>query len=304
MITIVYRELSSLVSDLDFSAKTLYSVSNRISYHYRTVLLPKGGGEFRRLSVPDPLLKAIQRKILAVLLPLEPISVYAAAYRPAGSTRINAAPHVGKPVILELDIKRFFDSIIYSLVKEKAFPSQRYSERNRILLAILCTLDDALPQGAPTSPAISNIIMREFDNTIGHWCADRKIAYTRYCDDMTFSGDFDTAPVVAFVRSELGKLGLFLNERKTAVIHSGQRQCVTGIVVNEKVSGPKEYKRKIRQEMHYCLKYGVDSHLEKMDRSCERDIYVSSLLGRISYVLSVEPDNPEMKRYRQMLKSI
>ena len=300
---IVYRELTSLVSDLGFSAKTLYSVSNAISDHYREVNIPKDNGEYRQLSVPDQLLKSIQSKINRVLLPLEPISPYATAYRLGGSTKNNASPHVGKAVILKLDIRHFFDRLIYSVVKEKAFPAERYSEQNRILLAILCTKDDGLPQGAPTSPMISNIIMRDFDYTVGQWCEEHGIAYTRYCDDMTFSGDFSVEPVICFVEMELRKLGLFLNEKKTKIVYSGQRQCVTGIVVNEKESVPNEYKRIIRQEMYYCRKYGAESHLRRQSLSCSVEGYMQKLLGRINYVLSIEPQNLEMKEYQLQLKA-
>ena len=95
---------------------------------------------------------------------------------------------------------------------------------------------------------ISNIIMRDFDNKIGAWCYEHEIAYTRYCDDMTFSGDFDPKLVIHLVKSELKKLGLFLNDQKTVVVRKGQKHSVTGIVVNEKLSAPSKYKKKIRQE--------------------------------------------------------
>ena len=301
---IVYRELSSLVHDLGFPAKTLYGVSNAVSKHYRRVQIPKGNGEFRQLCVPDNLLKTIQRRINEVLLPLEPISPYAMAYRFGGSTKNNAIPHVRKPVVLKLDIQHFFDNIIYAVVKERAFPAERYSEQNRILLTILCTHDNALPQGAPTSPAISNIIMRDFDFAVGLWCNRRQISYTRYCDDMTFSGDFDPAPVIEFVKTELHKLGLFLNKKKTVIARNGQRQTVTGIVVNEKACVPKEYKRKIRQEMHYCMKYRIESHMKRIGVSKTADIYPRSLMARINYVLSVEPQNEEMIGYRTWLQMI
>lgn len=301
---IVYRELSSLVSDLGYSAKTLYSVSHSVDAHYREVCIPKDNGEMRRLSVPDRLLKSIQKKINEVLLPLEQISPYAAAYRPGGSTLRNACPHVGRPKVLKLDIYRFFDRVIYSLVKEKAFPASRYSESNRILLAILCTHDNKLPQGAPTSPAVSNIILKDFDLAVGEWCRQRDIAYTRYCDDMTFSGDFDHLPVIRFVEAELKKLGLFLNRTKTRVIADSQRQQVTGIIVNEKVSVPKSYKRQIRQAVYYCQKYGVYEHLNKTGSKTDKNAFLAELRGRINYVLSVEPDNEEMKKYRAELKSL
>jgi hypothetical protein len=160
---IVYQEFSSLVHDLGFSGKTLYSVTNHIHRHYRAVTVPKRDGETRELHVPDALLMAIQRRIHTVLLSSEPISRYATAYRLGGSTRRNASPHAGKAVVLKLDIRHFFDRLIYPLVKERAFPATRYSEQNRVLLSLLCIYRDVLPQGAPTSPTISNIIMHEFD---------------------------------------------------------------------------------------------------------------------------------------------
>ncbi len=298
---IVYREFSSLVKDLGFSGRALYSVSNHVQRHYHPVKIPKGNGEFRQLHVPDDFLKSIQRRINDRLLSMEEISPYATAYRPGGSTKINAAPHVGKPVLLKLDIRHFFDHLIYPIVKEKAFPGERYSEQNRVLLSLLCVYRDALPQGAPTSPTISNIIMKDFDNTVGSFCAARQIAYTRYCDDMTFSGDFDPRPVIRLVRSELKKAGLFLNDKKTVVVREGQKHAVTGIVVNERLSVPAGYKKQLRQEMYYCKKFGIGSHLDSVGGGGTAEEYLPQLLGRIHYVLSIEPGNKEMQEYKAWL---
>ena len=300
---IVYKEFSSLVNDLGFSGRALYSVSNHINKHYRPVEIPKGNGEFRQLYVPDRFLKAIQRSINEKLLSTEEISPYATAYRPGGSTKLNACPHIDKPVLLKLDIRHFFDHLIYPVVKEKAFPEKRYSDQNRVLLSLLCVYMDSLPQGAPTSPTISNIIMRDFDNTIGQWCSDNKISYTRYCDDMAFSGDFDPKLVIHLVKSELKKLGLFLNDQKTVVVRKGQKHSVTGIVVNEKLSAPSEYKKKIRQEMYYCMKFGIKSHLDSCRSSESPAKYVLGLLGRINYVLSIEPKNEQMQKYKIWLQN-
>lgn len=297
----IYMDFSSLAEDLGLSGKMLYSVSNHIHKHYRATEIPKGNGEFRKLYVPDDMLMAIQRKIARQLLSQEPVSIYATAYRPGGSTKVNAAPHVGKPVLLKLDIRKFFDNLIYPVVKEKAFPAIKYSEANRILLALLCVHKDALPQGAPTSPAISNIIMRDFDNAIGAWCEQRNISYTRYCDDMTFSGDFDPRPVIQLVKDQLRGMGLFLNDKKTVVVRNGQRHSVTGIVVNEAVHVPALYKRQIRQQMHYCMKFGLQSHLERTKNPETADKFVAKLIGQINYVLSVEPNNKEMQIYRDKL---
>ena len=300
---IVYRELSSLVHDLGYSGKVLYGLSNQITKHYHAVSIPKAGGGTRSLHVPDNILKAVQRRINEVLLAPEPISPYATAYRPGCSTKINAMLHVGKPVLVKLDILHFFDSIIYPTVKEKVFPAERFSESNRILLTILCTYREAVPQGAPTSPAISNIIMRDFDNMIGRWCEKRGIAYTRYCDDMTFSGDFDPAPLIDLVRGELRNIGFLLNDKKTTVVHDGQQKNVTGLVVNEKVSIPAAYRRELRQELHYCMRYGIASHMEHTQIQESRGRYILQLLGRVNYVLSVMPNDNDCIKYKAWLKA-
>jgi len=288
---IVYRELSSLERDLGISIKTLYAVSNNLKGHYRKVLIPKKSGGYRKLSVPDEVLKKIQRKINDVLLIHMPVSRYAKAYQ-FGSTMLkNARPHVGKAVVLKLDILHFFDSIRYSDVKDRVFPAEVYAENIRILLAMLCYYKDFLPQGAPTSPAITNALMYEFDEMVGKWCSERNIAYTRYCDDMTFSGDFDPAEVIRFVRSELKKIGFLLNEQKTRIQRSGQQQSVTGIVVNEKSNVSAAYRRKLRQELYYCRKFGAVEHLRRTGLEMNEENYLQHLLGKVNYVLQIRNDD-------------
>ena len=299
---IVYRELSSLERDLGISAKTLYAVSNNISKHYHKVKLPKKGGGYRNLSVPDEVLKSIQRRIVDVLLIHMPVSRYAKAYRFGSSTLRNAKHHVGKQVVLKLDILHFFDSIRYSTVKDKVFPAEIYAEPLRILLTMLCYHKDSLPQGAPSSPAITNIILYEFDELIGQWCRERNIAYTRYCDDMTFSGDFDPTEVIRFVRLELKKLGFLLNEQKSKIQHPGQQQTVTGIVVNEKLSIPTDYRRKLRQEVYYCRKLGIQEHLQKIGLEIPEETYRMQLLGKVNYVLQVHPDDCDLQEARRWLR--
>lgn len=301
---IVYRELSSLCQDLGYSARTLYSASNTIQKHYHPVELVKSNGEIRLLHVPDKFLKSIQKRISDVLLLQEPISCYATAYRVGGSTSRNASVHIGKKKLLKMDIRKFFDHITYPMVKDKVFTEDKYSEPIRILLSVLCIYTHRLPQGAPTSPAISNIIMRDFDEKVGKWCTDKGIAYSRYCDDMTFSGDFDEKEIIRFVESELMNAGFFLNHKKTVCLHDGQRKEVTGIVVNEKVSVPADYKKKIRQEIYYLNKYGLDSHAIRKSNDQSKDKYLDGLLGRVNYVLSVEPHNEEMINYRIIVRNI
>jgi len=299
---IVYRELSSLERDLGISAKTLYAVSNNIGKHYYKAKLPKKSGGYRNLSVPDEVLKTIQKRIADVLLIHMPVSRYAKAYRFGSSTLRNAKHHVGKQIVLKLDILHFFDSIRYSAVKEKAFPEEIYAEPLRILLTMLCYHKDALPQGAPSSPAITNIILYEFDELVGQWCREQGIVYTRYCDDMTFSGNFDPAEVIRFVRLELKKMGFLLNEQKTRIQRLGQQQTVTGIVVNEKLSIPADYRRKLRQELYYCRKFSIQEHLQKIGLEIPEDTYRMQLLGKVNYVLQVHPDDGDMHEARKWLQ--
>lgn len=300
---IVYRELSSIEKDLGFSAKTLYGLSNSLEKHYHTVYLPKSDGSKRKLSVPDLILKLVQKSIADNILIQYQISKYAKAYKPGSSIQKNARPHVGKKKILKLDIEGFFDHILYSRVKDTVFYEEKYSESIRILLTMLCYYNDSLPQGAPTSPAITNIIMYDFDETVGAFCNEKNIAYTRYCDDMTFSGCFDEREIISFVKGELRKLGLFLKNRKTAVISASKRQVVTGIVVNEKMNVTKDYKKTIRQEIYYIKKFGLDEHLKRLGIS-DKQQYVLSLKGRIAFVLQTIPNNCEFIEYKNFLDSI
>ena len=299
---IVYRELSSLEQDLGISARTLYAVSNNISKHYHKANLPKKSGGYRNLSVPDEILKSIQRQISEVLLIHMPVSRYAKAYRFGSSTLRNAKHHVGKQVVLKLDILHFFDSIRYSTVKDKVFPEEIYAEPLRILLTMLCYHKDSLPQGAPSSPAITNIILYEFDEQLGQWCREHGIAYTRYCDDMTFSGDFEPSEVIRYVRLKLRKMGFLLNDQKTRIQRPGQQQAVTGIVVNEKLSISADYRRKLRQDLYYCRKFGIQEHLQKIGLEIPADTYRMRLLGKVNYVLQVHPDDRDMHEAKKWLE--
>ncbi len=299
---IVYRELSTLCHDLGFSSRALYSASNTIEKHYHDVEIPKGNGEMRLLHVPDKFIKSIQKSITRNLLFYMEISPYAVAYRIGWGTKHNASFHAGKHMIMKCDIRRFFDHITFNMLRDKVFSTDRYSENNSILLSILCTYNGTVPQGAPTSPAISNIILRDFDYRVGVWCSERNITYTRYCDDMTFSGEFASEEVKSFVNAEIHKEGFYLNDKKTVVLHPGQRMEVTGLVVNEKISVPNTYKRRIRQEIYYCQRNGWEEHLLNIKNGDAVDTYKKKLLGKVNYVLSIEPNNREMKEYKGWIR--
>lgn len=297
---IVYREASTLARDLKIDVRTLYAVSNSLPAHYHLVKIPKRDGGERQLAVPDEVLKRVQRGIYRNLLAYLPVSPYATAYRCGSGAVRNAARHMGRPEVLCLDIRRCFDSVRYTAVKEAVFPPERFSEPLRVLLTMLCYYRDGLPQGAPTSPAIINILLREFDEAMGGWCRERGITYSRYCDDLTFSGQALDG-VREKAEEGLHALGFCLHENKARLRRDGQRQEVTGLVVNHGLHVPSEDRRAVRQAVYYCRKFGVEDHLRRTGRQETPQAYLDRLLGWTGYILSVDPADRTAAQNRQWL---
>lgn len=288
---------------LGISVIDLYQFSNNQSNHYRLVSIPKKSGGIRELNVPSHYLKHIQRCILDKLLYSLPVSEYAKAYLPDAKLIDNALPHIGKEKVLKLDIKSFFDNIDSDMVCS-VFSRLGFESAATSLLANICTLEGVLPQGAPTSPHIANLVMMYFDNRVGDFCKVRNVAYTRYCDDMTFSGDFEEKEITCFVEHLLLKQGFELNHKKTTCISSSQQQKVTGIVVNEKPQISSAERRKIRQEVYYLSKYTVLSCMRKMDIHTTQIEYLTSLQGRISFALQINPDDKKMREYYDIVHAV
>lgn len=283
--------------------RCLYALARHTDRHYtkHTILKPSGG--VRRILAPDQLLKAVQRNILRHVLSELPVSPHAIAYRPGGSALQGAVCHRGRNTVLHMDICDFFDSVTYLMVYRSAFPRAYYPPPAATLLANLCCYHDYLPQGAPTSAAISNLVMKPFDDYMATWCAAGEITYTRYCDDMSFSGDFDPAPVIAKVRSFLLSMGFEVNDGKTRIMRCSQRQMVTGIVVNEKPQVTRAYRDRLRQEVYYCKRFGAQSHLHRQQGgklpTPEQTVrYLRSLLGKVGYVLQIDPQNERFLQAR------
>lgn len=304
-----YNELLSSfnlvnTSDIKKMNKILYGISNNIDLNYEEIIIKKKNKNLRYLNEPSPILKSIQKRILKNVLEEKMISKCAYAYKKGLSTILNAKSHVGCKVILKLDIENFFDNINFYKVYNSCFNENLYPKKLGMLLTNLCVYNGKLPQGSPTSGYISNIVLRNFDCNIDAYCKDKNINYTRYSDDMTFSGDFDIRKLIKFVNELLYKEGFRLNKSKIKVVLNTTRQQVTGIVVNEKINLSKNYKRKIRQEVYYVLKYGVKSHIKKrnINLSCNR--YLSVLLGKINYVLTVNPNDKEFINYKKEIKRI
>ena len=281
--------------------KTIYSITNNIENNYKVYKIKKRNGKLRTIHEPNKLLKHIQKQILNNILNNKEMSIYAKAYHPGISLKENAIPHTNKDLILKLDIKDFFENINFIDVYNACFPIEYFPKSVGMILTYLCTYQDHLIQGAPTSAYISNLVMKDFDNVIGEWSNSNNISYTRYSDDMTFSGDFNPSEIITKVRKMLSKLGLELNDDKIHVIKKSANQNVTGLVVNEKVQTSNKYRKKIRQEVYYIKKYGLSSHLKKLNIQ-DKDKYLNSLYGKISYVLQIDNDNKEFMSYKTIIK--
>lgn len=273
--------------------KSLFDLLRYTDREYRTVNIKKKNGGGRTLHVPGPKLKQIQSVILRHILNAFPVSLYATAYKEGAQLMDNALPHVGKRYLLKLDITDFFGSIRFDQVYRAAFNANYFPKQIGLMLARLCCRQDVLPQGAPTSPALSNLVMKNFDNNMGAWCARRGISYTRYCDDMTFSSDKPLYHVYEKAKAMLEEMGFQLNEKKTRFVTNANRQSVTGLTVNEKVTVSREYKRNLRQELYYLLRFG-DSSVAR----CQ------CLMGKLNFVLQVEPENRWFRQVKERLSTM
>lgn len=278
----------------------LRAVARKPQAHYQRFALRKRDGTLRHVFEPEPKLKAVQRWILDNILADLPVGAYAKAFRAGASIRDNARFHRRQPVVISLDIKDFFPSVSLRRIGQ-VFADAGCSPALALLLAKLCCLRTALPQGAPTSPALSNLVLGPFDATLAAYCRERNLRFTRYADDITVSGDAaaQKASLLQTVKRLLLEYGFRINRAKTKVLHRYQRQLVTGIVVNEKMQVPKAYRRRIRQEVHYIRRFGLASHVAREEIRHSR--YLQHLLGKIQHVLMVNPGDEKMQAYRRYI---
>lgn len=284
--------------------KTIYSISNNIEKNYKIYKIKKRNGKYRTIYEPNLILKQIQKQILNNILNNKSISKYAKAYHKGIQLKDNAIPHINKEIILKLDIKDFFENISFLDIYNSCFPIEYFPKSVGMILTYLCTYDNHLTQGSPTSAYISNLVMKEFDEELGNWCNLRNISYTRYSDDMTFSGAFNPSELITKVRKMLYKLGLELNNDKIHIVYKSSSQNVTGIVVNEKMQVNVKYRNKIRQEIYYIKKFGLSSHLKKCDINIDPKRYLNILYGRVLYVLQINENDKEFIKYKQFIENL
>lgn len=275
----------------------LHAMCNKPNAFYRSFKLSKKTGGYRTIDEPLPDLKLVQKWILANILYKCKTSRYAKAYIKNVSIKENIRYHRNQKVVVALDIKNFFGSISSFTVLD-LFKKMGYNDSVSTMLTFLCCFRGCLPQGAPTSAYISNLVLSEFDEIVASYCRNNRIRYTRYADDLTFSGDVEIKDLILFVRNGLKANHLKLNRKKIKVMNYYSRQIVTGVIVNNKQQGlAREYRYRIKQELYYIYKYGLDAHLEKCGLKAED--YLRSLLGKINYGLFINHDDELLKKCRE-----
>ncbi len=253
---------------------------------YRQFTIPKRSGGKRVILAPEPNLKQLQRTILRRLLARLRSHPAATGFERGYSIVRNAAVHTGSYVVLKMDLKEFFTSTSDRRVLEY-FYALGWGEEAADLLVRLCTHNGGLPQGAPTSPRLSNLVNYGLDVRLFGLARNIGAVYTRYADDITFSfKDFSTnasspaarralsmpagakhrerSSIVAAIRVTkkiVSEYGYRLHQkRKLSIRRRYQSQRVTGLVVNERVALPRETRRRLRAAAHH-LKTGREASL-------------------------------------------
>jgi hypothetical protein len=279
---------------------------SRVS-HYRSFKIKKKTGGERLISAPMPRLKKLQRWILESVLDKVALHANAHGFRHGRSILSNAAPHAGAGVVVNVDLKDFFPSIRYGRVKGM-FRWLGYSEEVATIFALACTATEAdevvldgvrwfvatsvrrLPQGAPTSPAITNVLCDRLDRRLTNAATKLGFVYTRYADDLSFSakpggGEApDVGRLLRRVKWLVAKDGLEVHPKKTRVLRRGRRQEVTGLVVNSaQVAVPRADLRRFR-----ALLQQIEKHGPKGKRWGDSEDVLASIDGFANYVLMID----------------
>jgi len=276
-------------------------------YHFHWIKKRSGHG-WRLIEAPKSLLKSVQQRILTDILNLIPTHHNAHGFVSGRSILTNAQPHTGQRVLLKFDLENFYASVTYSRVVA-IFRRVGYSREAAIWLGRLTTsalpynvpFPDGklssvlpyrsrhLPQGASTSPALANLSAFSLDVRLSGMARCFDAVYTRYADDLTFSGSQQLVralpvfiPLVTkIIRSEL----FHVNLRKRKVIRNNQRQTVTGVVVNEKPNIARKDFDRLKATLTNCLRYGPSS--QNRDQHIN---FAAHLRGRVAYVTQLNPN--------------
>lgn len=249
--------------------------------YYNTFYISKRDiSKKRQIDCPSKELKSIQRWLLANYLNDIPVSNRANGFIKRRGIKRNAQFHLNKSFVLAIDIKDFFPSISQKMIVNAL--EKHYEDNNLVIkLAKLCTFMRRLPQGAPTSPALSNIVFKALDDEIASFCNSKLVVYTRYADDLIFSSNTKSSlpEVYSFVNEILSKNSFSINKSKTKYLSGKGRMAITGININEgRVTVKKEIKRNLRSKIYKLIVKG------------DTTINVNSILGYLSFIRDIEPE--------------
>lgn len=287
---------SVIIFEVDHLAKLL-GIKNVIlrrmihdteAFYYKFTIPKKSGGE-REISAPYPILLMAQNWIYHNLLACQPIHSAATGFIKNKSIKDNADVHLRSKYILKLDLENFFPSIGINRVIA-VFLGMGYTPKLSYYLASLCCLNGVLPQGAPTSPALSNIISKRLDYRIDGFALKNGLKYTRYADDIVLSGDKIDAAILNLIQKIVDTEGFTIKEEKTRFYKERGQRIITGLSISgHKVTIPKVQRRAIRQELHYIKKYGLSDHMDR--KNIDDVIHGYRLSGYLQFWRSIEPDN-------------
>jgi retron-type reverse transcriptase len=277
--------------------------------HYIRFQIPKKSGGVRELAAPHADLARAQRWILQNILERVPVSGVAHGFVKERGTLTNARSHTGKDVVLNADLKDFFPSITFPRVRG-IFQQLGYSPAVSTVLALICTEcprrtveydgqtfhvatgPRALPQGACTSPALSNLCARKLDLRFCALAAKHGWTYTRYADDLTFSTAGEPAKATALILSRLHHIvkdeHFEVNEAKTRIQRRNAQQSVTGVVVNEHCNVPRKTRRQLRAILHQAQKTGLPAQ-----NRISHDNFAGWVSGMLGYVKMINPQQGE-----------
>lgn len=283
----------------------LYSISNSQSSFYRKFKIKKKSGGHRIINAPLPSLKEIQNWILKNILYKIKCSKYSKAFKSKTSIKNHARFHKNKKFVLNVDIEDYFDNIKLSKIIT-FFISLGYSKNLSILLSNLCTFKNKLPQGAPTSPYLSNLITIKLDNELFEITKifSPNLSYSRYADDITFSGNLFKNVILNRIFKVLNKHGFKINNKKIRVQNSNNRQVVTGLTVNETLNVNKNYRKEIRKLCYYIKKFGLENHMNKLGIQNDKLTYMQKILGKINFILYINPNDKDMKKNKEEMIKI
>lgn len=284
-------DLEHLARLLEIKYTLLLGYIHATDKAYHVIEIPKKTEGTRRIEIPTQPLKMIQSAILKDILENIRVSGNAKAFTKGRSIVDNAKCHVGKEYVVTLDLQDFFTTIRYQRVFN-VFYYHGYTKEVSYALARLVTKDGYLPQGSPASPYISNIVCLKLDKRLGKLADKIGCAYSRYADDITFSGSADLLNYLCLIKKIIREEGFAINEKKTRIQSQYYRQEVTGIIVNHGMRVDKRYKQYLRQQIYYCNKYGVDDHLRKI--ACELSGYKDHLYGIAYFIKMVEEREGEL----------